>query len=245
MGIACLTASLRDCRYTFPVPIPAKHEFLPSELDAKVRSMRFSFHKIAQTLNNESPPAVMQDGFVHFSTAKQLPATLNRFFADAPVVTILKCDYGRLSAWKVVKWEAVEGGESESFAPLRGPAFPFEQGSSLSPQRPHWSNTESLSLDFGNSLPSPLCTTRRRKRRVPQRPRERRRSNVLGPGARKGSPGRLASGLKVNKVRTLCCMNDFAAVVIHDLHRYAGESQGPLQNEDLPYGFSLRRLASR
>lgn len=51
---------------------------------------------------------------MHFSTAKQLPATLNRFFADAPVVTILKCDYGRLSAWKVVKWEAVEGGESES-----------------------------------------------------------------------------------------------------------------------------------
>lgn len=50
---------------------------------------------------------------MHFSTAKQLPATLNRFFADAPVVTILKCDYGRLSAWKVVKWEAVEGGESE------------------------------------------------------------------------------------------------------------------------------------
>lgn len=25
------------CRYTFPVPIPAKYEFLPLELDAKVR----------------------------------------------------------------------------------------------------------------------------------------------------------------------------------------------------------------
>jgi uncharacterized protein (DUF952 family) len=64
---------------------------------------------------------------VHFSTAKQLPATLNRFFADAPVVTILKCDYGRLSAWKVVKWEAVEGGESESLAPPR-PGISFEYG---------------------------------------------------------------------------------------------------------------------
>ncbi|KAG0663548.1 hypothetical protein C6P46_002444 [Rhodotorula mucilaginosa] len=89
--------SSQNPRYTFPVPIPAKHEFLPSELDAK-------------------------DGFVHFSTAKQLPATLNRFFADAPVVTILKCDYGRLSAWKVVKWEAVEGGETfpHLYAQLEG-----------------------------------------------------------------------------------------------------------------------------
>ncbi|GAA6016116.1 hypothetical protein JCM8202_005415 [Rhodotorula sphaerocarpa] len=67
-------------RYTFPVPIPARYEFLPLELDAK-------------------------DGFMHLSTAKQLSGTLNRFFADVPAVTILKCDYGRLSAWKVVKWE--------------------------------------------------------------------------------------------------------------------------------------------
>lgn len=42
---------------------------------------------------------------MHLSTAKQLSGTLNRFFADVPAVTILKCDYGRLSAWKVVKWE--------------------------------------------------------------------------------------------------------------------------------------------
>lgn len=50
---------------------------------------------------------------MHLSTAKQLPATLNRFFKDDPVVTILKCDYGRLSAWKVVKWEASADGDSE------------------------------------------------------------------------------------------------------------------------------------
>ncbi|GAA5991753.1 hypothetical protein JCM10908_001123 [Rhodotorula pacifica] len=84
-------------RYTFPVPIPAKHEFLPLELDAK-------------------------DGYMHFSTAKQLPATLNRFFADAPVVTILKCDYGRLSAWKVIKWEQTSSGATfpHLYAQLEG-----------------------------------------------------------------------------------------------------------------------------
>ncbi|POY72335.1 hypothetical protein BMF94_4637 [Rhodotorula taiwanensis] len=83
--------------YTFPVPIPAKYEFLPSELDA-------------------------EDGFMHLSTAKQLPATLNRFFKDDPVVTILKCDYGRLSAWKVVKWEASADGDTfpHLYAQLEG-----------------------------------------------------------------------------------------------------------------------------
>jgi hypothetical protein len=38
--------------------------------------------------------------------------------------------------------------------------------------------------------------------------------------------------------------NFFATVVIHGFRMNAGESQGPLRTEDLPYG-SPRRLASR
>ncbi|GAA5909885.1 hypothetical protein JCM5296_007430 [Sporobolomyces johnsonii] len=73
-------------RYAFPVPIPASHTFVLSELDAA-------------------------DGFLHFSTAPQLRGTLNRFFTDDPEVVLLRCDYARLSAWKVVKWEPASNGE--------------------------------------------------------------------------------------------------------------------------------------
>ncbi|GAA6021741.1 hypothetical protein JCM10207_008561 [Rhodosporidiobolus poonsookiae] len=73
-------------RYAFPVPIPASHTFVLSELDAK-------------------------DGYLHLSTAPQLSRTLNRFFADDPRVVLLKMDYGRLSGWKVVKWEPTGSGE--------------------------------------------------------------------------------------------------------------------------------------
>ncbi|BGP18689.1 hypothetical protein JCM10213_006910 [Rhodosporidiobolus nylandii] len=73
-------------RYAFPVPIPASHTFVMSELDAK-------------------------DGYIHMSTSSQLSRTLNRFFAQDPKVVLLKLDYGRLSAWKVVKWEPTSSGE--------------------------------------------------------------------------------------------------------------------------------------
>ncbi|GAA5894027.1 hypothetical protein JCM6882_007963 [Rhodosporidiobolus microsporus] len=71
-------------RYTFPVPIPAGHTFVLSELDAK-------------------------DGYIHLSTVPQLPRTLNRFFTTDPKVVLLKMDYARLSGWKVVKWEPAGG----------------------------------------------------------------------------------------------------------------------------------------
>ncbi|GAA6056541.1 hypothetical protein JCM3770_006869 [Rhodotorula araucariae] len=73
-------------RYTFPIPIPASHTFVLSELDAK-------------------------DGFLHMSTASQLAGTLNRFFRNDPKVVLLKMDYKRLSGWKVVKWEPSGSGE--------------------------------------------------------------------------------------------------------------------------------------
>ncbi|BGP42308.1 hypothetical protein JCM10449v2_006313 [Rhodotorula kratochvilovae] len=73
-------------RHTFPVPIPASHTFVLSELDAK-------------------------DGYLHMSTASQLAGTLNRFFKGDSKVVLLKMDYKRLSGWKVVKWEASGSGE--------------------------------------------------------------------------------------------------------------------------------------
>lgn len=94
---------LNASRYTFPIPIPASHTFFLSELDYK-------------------------DGFVHLSTAQQVPKTLNRFFADVPSVTILRCELDRLSAFKRVIWEGETDSESylESCRmPLRLRIFAF------------------------------------------------------------------------------------------------------------------------
>lgn len=76
-------------RYTFPIPIPASHTFFLSELDYK-------------------------DGYIHMSTAKQVPKTLERFFADVPSVTLLRMDYGRLSGFKRVIWEGGDDSEAAS-----------------------------------------------------------------------------------------------------------------------------------
>ncbi|GAA6011283.1 hypothetical protein JCM11491_006783 [Sporobolomyces phaffii] len=75
-------------RYAFPIPVPASHEFVLSELDAK-------------------------DGFIHLSTAPQLDAVLSRFFADADSVVLLKIDYARLAGFKVVKWEQAGSNRDE------------------------------------------------------------------------------------------------------------------------------------
>ncbi|BGP26595.1 hypothetical protein Rt10032_c11g4460 [Rhodotorula toruloides] len=92
-----VTASSVNPRYAFPRPIPASHVFALSELDT-------------------------QDGFIHLSTAAQLPRTLNRFFESDPQVVLLKCDYKRLSGWKVVKWEPASNGENfpHLYAQLEG-----------------------------------------------------------------------------------------------------------------------------
>ncbi|GAA6062342.1 hypothetical protein JCM10212_006592 [Sporobolomyces blumeae] len=67
-------------RYAFPIPVPASHEFVLSELDAR-------------------------DGFIHMSTRPQVAGTLNRFFPNDPSVVLVKIGYARLNGFKVVKWE--------------------------------------------------------------------------------------------------------------------------------------------
>lgn len=79
---------LTESSFYFPTPIPSSHEFFLSELDSK-------------------------DGFVHLSTAQQVPGTLERFFAGAEQVAILRIEYARLSAWKRVRWEQAGNGECE------------------------------------------------------------------------------------------------------------------------------------
>lgn len=80
-----LPSARLDPFYAFPSPLPASHEFALSPLDSK-------------------------DGYLHFSTSQQLPQTLSRFFKDAESVTLLKCEFARLSAFKVVKWEQADSG---------------------------------------------------------------------------------------------------------------------------------------
>jgi hypothetical protein len=46
-------------------------------------------------------------GFMHFSTALQVPRTLKRFFAEDPRVTILRIDYSKVE--KEIKWEDSKG----------------------------------------------------------------------------------------------------------------------------------------
>ena len=70
-----------------PIPVPSDWSFPQTEVDAK-------------------------DGFVHLSTLRQLPGTLSRFFTADDTVQLLKVDFARLSAFKIVKWEQASNGDS-------------------------------------------------------------------------------------------------------------------------------------
>jgi len=82
-----------------PKPVPSSFEFPGTEADAN-------------------------DGFVHLSTVAQLGGVLNRFFKgkDDETIQLLKVDFKRLKAWKIVKWEKASDGESypHLFATLEG-----------------------------------------------------------------------------------------------------------------------------
>lgn len=80
-------------RYTFPIPIPASHTFFLSEVDYK-------------------------DGFVHLSTAEQVPGTLDRFFGDVESVTLLRLELDRVAAFKRIRWEESSHGGSEWSGPV-------------------------------------------------------------------------------------------------------------------------------
>jgi len=49
------------------------------------------------------------DGFLHLSTAVQIPRTLTRFFANTDKVYILRIEYKNLE--KDIKWELISGGK--------------------------------------------------------------------------------------------------------------------------------------
>ena len=56
------------------------------------------------------------DGFIHLSTAEQLPRTLERYFAGRSGLAVLEIDPERLR-WEL-RWEEADG---ESFPHLYGP----------------------------------------------------------------------------------------------------------------------------
>ncbi|KAJ7068147.1 hypothetical protein C8F01DRAFT_1117012 [Mycena amicta] len=65
--------------HTSPLPDPLPEELPLSDLDAA-------------------------DGFMHFSTAKQVARTLKRFFAADPRVTIVRIEYSKVEA--EIRWES-------------------------------------------------------------------------------------------------------------------------------------------
>jgi hypothetical protein len=48
-------------------------------------------------------------GFVHLSTAKQIPGTLKHFFADEPLVYVLRLPYEPLEKRSLIRWEDPKG----------------------------------------------------------------------------------------------------------------------------------------
>lgn len=63
--------------------------------------------------------ADIADGFVHFSTAAQLPGTLAKHFAGEPDLILLACDADALGA--ELRWEPARGGAlfAHLYRPLR------------------------------------------------------------------------------------------------------------------------------
>lgn len=53
-------------------------------------------------------PVDMADGYIHFSTAEQLPATLAKHFAGEENLTLLACDAEALAP--DLRWEPSRGG---------------------------------------------------------------------------------------------------------------------------------------
>jgi uncharacterized protein (DUF952 family) len=53
-------------------------------------------------------PDDRRDGFIHFSTAAQVPGTLEKYFSGEPGLVLIAVDAGRLGA--ALKWEPSRGG---------------------------------------------------------------------------------------------------------------------------------------
>lgn len=54
-------------------------------------------------------PVDLADGYVHFSTAAQLPGTLAKHFAGADGLTLLACDSAAMG--DALRWEVSRGGQ--------------------------------------------------------------------------------------------------------------------------------------
>ncbi|KAJ5888371.1 hypothetical protein N7495_008412 [Penicillium taxi] len=64
---------------------------------------------IREPLPNRLPVSELdeQSGFIHLSTADQVPNTLNLFFAEEPVVYVLRIAYSVI--FEYIRWESPDG----------------------------------------------------------------------------------------------------------------------------------------
>lgn len=57
----------------------------------------------------QGAPVDLADGFVHFSTAAQLPVTLSKHFGNDGDLTLIACDAARFGG--DLRWESSRGGD--------------------------------------------------------------------------------------------------------------------------------------
>lgn len=70
---------------------------------------RPEWDELARLGHTQGAPVDRRDGFVHFSTAQQLPGTLEKHFAGETGLVLLAIEVGANERW--LKWEASRGGE--------------------------------------------------------------------------------------------------------------------------------------
>lgn len=75
--------------------------------------------EMQENAETRGAPVDRADGFVHFSTAGQLPETLRRHFAEAGDLVLLACDAGAMG--DALRWEVSRGGDlfPHLYRPLR------------------------------------------------------------------------------------------------------------------------------
>jgi uncharacterized protein (DUF952 family) len=87
-------------------------------------------------------PVDLADGFIHFSTAAQLPETLARHFSGREglvLLAVLEAALEELGLDEAVKWEVSRGGAlfPHLYAPLPVAAVRWEEPLSLAPDGTH------------------------------------------------------------------------------------------------------------
>lgn len=92
--------------------MPSQEDLAPSPLPAYIYKIVPISTPPADPVPAELPisPLDTKDGFVHLSTANQVPATASRFFSSDLELYLLKVDYGKAAGGGQIKWEKAPSG---------------------------------------------------------------------------------------------------------------------------------------